>query len=135
MSSPEELVDQFVSAYRSHVFRRISEQGLPTATGMEDAIVAGEGWLRSALTRLAAQPFASQTRGPLELFQEAMRFPTEALLAADVPPVERDMVETQALPGDHYRLAPASSRDLGEAAWRAHLAWGIAKAESMKGRR
>ena len=57
-----------------------------------------------------------------------MAFPTAALEAAGVPTAERSATEAQALPGDTYRLAPGSSRDIDDASWKAHVAWGIAKA-------
>jgi len=67
----------------------------------------------------------------LELFQEALRFPTYALEQAGNQPVGRDEIATNALPGDRFGLAPASSRDLGEEAWMAHLSWGAAKAAAI----
>lgn len=99
---------------------------------MGGSIGEGEEWLAGALSELLALPFALQRRSPLELFQEAMRFPTEALDRAGVAAVSRDEVAAVALPGDRFALAPASSQDLGEAAWRAHLQWGAAKAASVR---
>ena len=43
----------------------------------------------------------------------------------------RDPVSVAALPGDIYGIAPASSAALGESAFEAHLAWGIAKARVL----
>ncbi len=62
-----------------------------------------------------------------------MRFPGDLLAAEGVPPRSRDRVAEGALPGDRYDLAPASSRALGDEAWRAHLAWGLAKAQALGG--
>lgn len=86
----------------------------------------------SELTALLARPFSQQPRGPLEVVQEAMRFPTSSLQQAGVPPADRDEVAVNALPGDVYDLAPASSRDLGEEAWVAHLRWGARKAQALR---
>lgn len=99
---------------------------------LTEAIESAGSWLSDELTALGEIPFAQQRRGPLELFQEAMRFPIDALAAAGVPKPVRDEVEAAALPGDTYGLAPPTSRDLGEEAWMAHLAWGAAKARAMK---
>ena len=68
----------------------------------------------------------------MELFQEALRFPTAKLEQAGHRPVPRDELVANALPGDLFDLAPASSNDLGEATWRAHLAWGASKAAAMR---
>jgi hypothetical protein len=86
------------------------------------------------LGSLLALPYAQQSRGPLEVFQEAIRFPTHAMQAAGIEPVVRDEVAINALPGDIYDLAPTSSRDLGEQVWEAHLRWGAAKAEALRRR-
>ena len=91
----------------------------------------GRSWLDDQLTDLAAVPYPEQRRGPLELFQEAMRFPTDVLQRGGVEPTARDDVVANALPGDRYQLAPAASHEIGEAAWHAHLAWGAAKAAAM----
>lgn len=124
------LVDAFVSAYPGHVAARCSRLGLETPSV---AVAEGQAWLRRELTELLAQPFSEQRRGPLELFQEAMRFPTEALVDAGVEAVQRSDVARAALPGDIFDLAPASSQDLGEEAWQAHLQWGAAKARALGG--
>lgn len=102
--------------------------------GLDEALGEGRRWLQDALKGLLGRPYPLQDRGPLELFQEAMRFPTAVLQAEGYPPVPRDELSRSALPGDLYDLAPASSRELGEEVWRAHLAWGAAKAAAMTGR-
>ncbi len=120
-----EVVERFVAAYRPYLLARLEAAGLPPVA---DAVTAGEAWLRSTLEDLLARPFADQERSPLEVFQEATRFASEALEALGLPAPERDPVAAAALPGDRFDLAPASSQPLGEEAWRAHLAWGAAKA-------
>ncbi|HSJ28101.1 MAG TPA: hypothetical protein VLB67_07800 [Acidimicrobiia bacterium] len=112
----------------------LADRGLDSTPGLDEAIGRGETWLRNELGEQLAKPFERQIRGPLEVFQEAMRFPTEALAAHGAVPVSRDQVTANALPGDVYDLAPASSRDLGEDVWRAHLAWGAAKAAALQQR-
>jgi hypothetical protein len=57
-----------------------------------------------------------------------MSFPTAYLLEQGCEPVTRDPVAVNALPGDVFDLAPASSAVLGEDVWRAHLQWGAEKA-------
>lgn len=124
------LADALVEAYPRYVSERLGEPG---PAGTDDAVERGRTWLESALAELLSQPFIEQRRGPLELFQEAMRFPTEHLAAAGVEPASRDPVAESALPGDVYDLAPASSRDLGEEVWQVHLTWGATKASVITG--
>lgn len=136
----------FVAAYEPYVRAaaeaRLAEAGLTVDSPEAEAVFAreslaesigwGRSWLAERLGELLSEPFAGQRRGPLELFQEAMKFPTGALAAAGVPPAERDEAAVNALPGDLYDLAPASSSVLGEEAWAAHLAWGAAKARALR---
>jgi len=122
------LRDAFVDAYRGWVLGRVRDTGLPEPEALAEVLDEGSAWLETELTALLALPFRDQRRGPLEIFQEAMQFPTGSLLEAGVSPVVRDEVAANALPGDLYGLAPAASHELGEEAWRAHLAWGAAKA-------
>ena len=121
------LRDLLVAAYRPYVRDRITSRGLTPPPGLEEALTAGERHLAAALDELLSERFDRQRRSPLEVFQESMSFPTEALVEAGVPEVRRDEVERSALPGDRYGLAPASSQSLGEQVWRAHLEWGAAK--------
>src|SRR5690606_36154013 len=121
------LRDALVEAYGPHVRSRVDE---PDA-GLDDALDMGLNWLMAALTELLSQPFSQQRRGPLEVFQEAMRFPSDYLAAPQGPPPPRDPVAVSALPGDIYDLAPASTRDLGDEVWSIHLSWGAAKAAAI----
>lgn len=125
------LLEALCRAYSVFVRRRLAELGLAEPPGLADALGRGEQWLRDELGGLLSLPFALQRRGPLEVFQEAMRFPTEVLTASGAGAVERDQVAQVALPGDRYDLAPASSIVLGEDVWRAHLTWGAAKARAL----
>jgi hypothetical protein len=135
MLSPEaaEVVSTFVAAFPNHVRSRLAGSEVPPT--LQAAIGAGADWLKAELIQLLSMDFAAQRRGPLELFQEATTFPTEALTNAGVEPPERDRIERSALPGDRFRLAPTSSQDLGEPAWKAHAAWGVAKAAAVAGAR
>lgn len=123
--------DAFVAAYPAWVRERMGARGLSQPGGLGGALEEGRAWLEAELTALLALAFREQPRGPLEVFQEAMRFPTGALAAAGVAPVARDEVTANALPGDLYGLAPAASHELGEEAWHAHLAWGATKAAAF----
>lgn len=127
----DELIAALTVAYRPYVESVLEDRGIDVAI-VDEALSEGEAWLKAMLDELLSRPFEDQRRGPLEVFQEAMRFPTDALRAAETPPISRDEVTANALPGDLYGLAPASSRDLGEDAWEAHLRWGARKAQALR---
>jgi hypothetical protein len=117
-----DLHQALVAAYRPYL------EKVAAVHEIGPAVADGESWLATALEELLSLPFVRQRRGPLEVFQESLRFPTSALRNAGVAPASRAQAEIAALPGDIYGLAPASSQDLGEAVWRAHLEWGATKA-------
>ncbi len=131
MDRSQVLAEALVRAYRPHLLRMAEARGWLVDPALAEAIGLGEAWLSDTLDDLFSQPFARQRRGPLEIFQAAMRFPTEALADAGVDHVERDPAAAAAIPGDLYDLAPASSALLGEQVWQAHLAWGAEKAAAM----
>ncbi len=126
-----ELRDVLVSVYVPHVRRRLVAMSIEPDEALANALSIGRTWLADELTALFTTPHPQQSRGPLELFQEAMRFPTEELRRRGVDPVHRNAVAERAIPGDVYDLAPASSSLLGETVWQAHLAWGAEKASVM----
>ncbi len=128
-----ELQTAFVAAYPIYVAGRLVELHMAAPPTMRAAIEAGQQRLRADLSELFARPVVDQDRSPLEVFQSALQAPTAALTAAGVEPAERDPVAVNALPGDRYDLAPASSQVLGEVAFHAHLAWGVAKAAAVAG--
>jgi hypothetical protein len=126
-----DLSARLAEAFPKHVEHRLQELGLSRSPDLDDSLARGVAWLRATLDELLTAPFAEQRRGPLEVFQEAMRFPTGALAAVGTDAVARDPSAVAALPGDLYNLAPASSRELGDEVWMAHLAWGAAKARAL----
>jgi hypothetical protein len=70
-----------------------------------------------------------QSTTPLALIRStAVRYPTEVLRRAGVPPAARDAFAVSAFPQDIYDLAPASFADLSPDLADAGLAWGAAKA-------
>lgn len=123
------VVEAFVAAYPTFLTSRL--ESVAPGIDVDDGVRQGVQWLESELTQWAARTAAEQHRGPLQILQTAVAFPTAALQAAGVPALERDVSAAQALPGDLYGLAPASSREIGGDAWRAHIEWGIAKAKQI----
>jgi hypothetical protein len=129
--SSQLLHSALVAAYGPHLRQILRHRGVEIP-GVSAALEEGQAWLDEALGALFSLPFHRQSRGPLELFQDAVRFPTAALQDGGLPPVARDEAARTALPGDLYDLAPTSSQELGEEVWEAHLAWGAAKAASLR---
>jgi hypothetical protein len=76
-----------------------------------------------------------QATGPLAVLRQAVRYPTEVLAAAGVPPVVRDEFAERAFPDDVYDLAPATFADLDPALREPGLVWGAAKAHVVLTRR
>ncbi len=121
----------FVGAYVPYLERTLSRLGLPVTDRVTRAMTDGEKWLAIRLAEIDSGSPQALRRGPLEIFQEAMRFPTAALEADGVAPALRDAVEESALPGDIYGLAPASSRDLGDSVLAIHIKWGVARVKAL----
>ena len=77
---------------------------------------------------LLAADIDEQRSTPLALLRSAVRYPTEVLQAAGVPPVDRDPIQVRLLPSDLYDLSPASFADVDPALAEPGLVWGAAKA-------
>lgn len=81
------------------------------------------------IRRLLEADIDDQRTTPLAIVRaSAVPFPTAVLLAAGVPPVERDSFAAAAFPEDVYDLTPASFADLDPSLADAGIAWGAAKA-------
>jgi hypothetical protein len=133
--SPESarLRQALVEVFPGYVHRMIEERALPEGASIDAAVDEGRRRLADELDELFGRSFSEQDRSPMQLFRDALAIPTAALEAIGAEPVDRDPADTALLPEDRYGLAPAGSQDLGEDVWRAHLAWGIAKAEGVAG--
>ncbi len=123
----------FTAAYLPYLERTLARLDLPMSERVMGAIADGKKWLANELETIDSASPRDLRRGPLEIFQEAMRFPTAALVAEGVAPALRDIAAESALPGDVYALAPASSQDLGESVLEVHVAWGVARARALSG--
>ena len=122
-----------VAVFPDYVMRSLEKHGITADRATVAAIDRGAGWLDTELDALLSTPAAEQDRSPLELFRSALSFPTEALRAAGVAPVDRDPVAIDLLPGDVYDLAPGGSSQLGDDVRAAQLTWGAAKAKAIAG--
>ncbi|HEX2048796.1 MAG TPA: hypothetical protein VHF27_13600 [Acidimicrobiales bacterium] len=77
---------------------------------------------------LLAADIDDQRTTPLALLRAAVRYPTQVLRAAGVPPVERDPIQARLFPGDLYDLSPANFADVDPALAEPGIVWGAAKA-------
>lgn len=83
---------------------------------------------------LLEEDVEQQRTNPLAVVREAVRFPTEVLVAAGVPAVTRDQFAEEHFPDDRYDLVPGSFTDLDPELGQAGIAWGAAKAFVIKAR-
>ena len=84
---------------------------------------------------LLAPDVDQQRANPLAVLRSAVRYPTEVLAAAGVPPVVRSSFDEEAFPDDVYGLSPATWGDLDPALHERGLVWGAAKAHVVLRRR
>ena len=77
---------------------------------------------------LLAADIDEQRTTPLALLRSAVRYPTEVLQAAGVPPLNRDPIQIRLLPDDLYDLSPANFADVDPALAEPGMMWGAAKA-------
>ena len=77
---------------------------------------------------LLALDVDEQRTTPLTLLRGAVRYPTEVLQEASVPPVPRDREQRRLFPDDLYDLTPASFGDVDPSLHDLGIAWGAAKA-------
>lgn len=87
------------------------------------------------LAVLLATDIDAQRTNPLSILRGAVRFPTQVLQDAGVPPVVRPEFEERAFPDDLYGLSPASWRDIDESLHEPGLIWGAWKAQQHLQRR
>ena len=99
------------------------------AAGRRAAVEVG-----GAVRRLLAQDVDDQRANPLALLRDAVRYPTEVLRRAGIPPVARDDFARDRFPADDYDLVPATWSDIDPALSGPGIAWGAAKAFVHKSR-
>lgn len=104
--------------------------GAAEAAGRRAGVEVGD-----RLRRLLALDVDEQRTNPLAVLRDAVRYPTEVLQAAGVPPVERDEFQRRAFPDDHYDLAPATWAEVDESLHDPGIAWGARKAMTVLQRR
>jgi hypothetical protein len=117
--------------------RLLDYRGSPDPEVMSSAEAAGRHARDEVGERLRAlleTDIDAQSTTPLTLMRQAVRYPTEVLRAAGVPPMRRDPFAEKSFPDDDYDLAPASLTDVDPELVELGLAWGAAKAMAHRRR-
>jgi hypothetical protein len=112
--------------------------GRPEADAMAAAARAGRraaAEVGAEVRELLATDVDEQRSTPLTLLRAAVRYPTEVLRQAGVPPVERDPFDAGHFPDDPYALTPMSFADVDPALHEPGLRWGAMKAGTHLRRR
>lgn len=128
-SAVEELLPAWVE--RSVRRRLLDWKGAADPQAMTEAVDAGRrasGEVGAELRRLLAADIDEQWTNPLAILRRAVRFPTEVLRRAGVPPLVRDDFDERHFPDDDYGLAPLTFADVDPSLADLGLAWGAAKA-------
>jgi hypothetical protein len=126
------LADAIEAALPGWVERSVRARVVDADTSIYEA--AAEAGRRAAadvgeaVRTLLAADIDQQWTTPLALLRAAVRYPTEVLQAAGVPPVHRDRVQAELLPDDVYDLTPASFADVDPSLAEPGMLWGAAKA-------
>jgi len=97
------------------------------ALAAEQAGQAARSEVGAAVRALLREDVDRQADTPLNLLRAAVRFPTGVLVAAGVPPVERDRFAEEVFPHDVYALVPATWADVDPSLADPGLAWSVAK--------
>jgi hypothetical protein len=136
----EQLVDGIESALPGWVARAVEARAAAAGIDVADREVRSAGdravaEVVPAVRALLAADIDEQRTNPLHLLREAVRYPTEVLAAAGVPPVGRDPDAARLFPDDAYDLTPGSFADVDPALHEPGLHWGAAKAHVHLARR
>jgi hypothetical protein len=124
----ERCVTRLAGVYRGEVDAAVAAAAV--AAGRRAAQEVG-----AELRALLATDVDEQRTNPLTVLRLAVRYPTQVLAAAGVPPVVRGAFEERAFPADVYDLAPATWSDLDPSLQEPGIVWGAAKAHVVLARR
>jgi hypothetical protein len=142
----ERMLDQFATALADAIEDALPgwvvrgvERRLQDWAGTADPLVvdraraAGErarAEIGPKIRQLLSLDVDAQHTNPLSVVRSAVRYPTEVLQSAGVPPVRRDEFAERAFPEDIYDLSPASFADVDASLHEPGLVWGAAKAHT-----
>ena len=134
------LADAVEAALPGWVERSVERRVPVTDAGLRAAAV--EAGRRAAaevgaeIRGLLVTDVDEQRVNPLAVLRAAVRYPTEVLRAAGVPPVQgRDEFAQRSFPDDVYDLSPATWTDVDASLHERGIVWGAAKAHVVLVRR
>jgi hypothetical protein len=87
------------------------------------------------LRAFLATDLDAQRSNPLAILRSAVRYPTEVLAHAGIPPVRREPFAVNAFPADTYDLSPATWSDIDPLLQDAGISWSAWKAHEFLRRR
>ena len=142
-STGTELAEAIEGALPGWVERSVARLATAFHGRVDDDVraAAAEAGRRAAtevgaeVRHLLALDIDDQRTTPMTLLRGAVRYPTQVLRDAGVPPVVRDEPQERLFPDDDYDLAPANFRDVSPDLADVGLAWGAAKAYTHLQRR
>ena len=108
--------------------------GPPVVDAARDAGQQAATEVGAQVRALLEADIDDQRTTPLAVLRGAVRYPTDVLRAAGVPPVERDPIQQRLLPDDLYDLSPATFADVDPALAEPAMLWGAAKAVAHRRR-
>jgi hypothetical protein len=137
------LADAAEAALAGWVERCVTRRAREAGRALDDDLLAearragaaARDEVGARLRRLLEADIDEQRTNPLSVLRTAVRYPTEVLGRARVPPVGRDRDARRLFPEDHYDLAPAAFADIDPALHEPGLHWGAAKAHVHLARR
>lgn len=95
----------------------------------------GATWTMTKLHAALEVDVDAQRVNPLQILRDAVRFPTEVLLAAGIPTLQRDEFDVKINPDDVYGIGPVHWNDVDESLTEPGIIWGAAKASTVLQRR
>lgn len=117
----ERSVERIAVAWQGHL-----DEGLRRAASEVGRRAGAE--VGDEMRELLLSDVDQQRQTPLGVLRSAVRYPSEVLEAAGVPPVQRDDFAESRFPADRYGLVPASLAAVDPALSEPGLTWGAAKA-------
>lgn len=125
------LADAITAAVPGWVVRCVVQVGGASLQAQaERAGVAAAAEVGPKLHALLTADVDAQRANPLAIVRDAVRFPTEVLRAAGVPPRHRQQFDHHHFPGDDYGLVPMTWADLDESLREPGIIWGAVKARA-----
>ena len=135
-----DAIDKVVEGWLVRVAETVFVAGNGVLTGdfrraAQAAAREGATWTMTKLHAALEVDVDAQRVNPLQILRDAVRFPTEVLLAAGIPTLQRDEFDVKINPDDVYGIGPAHWNDVDESLTEPGIIWGAAKASTVLQRR